>query len=238
MVSWLNATLSWRGTWALCSRAADCPCDSLHTGSVGQAVCGIGRQRRIMRVTGVALRGLSLLILWTKALWIITEERWLGSCSLWQAGLDARSRNAVINVQLCKWWMACEGWNLPSTTLAKINRGSAIRADPGLWRYPPFTHVSLDFQLIDWPISRSRADSKTLLWAAKTFRRTLSYFRRSITLMFTVTLWNGIMCSDGSEWRFVIAFHAIRGEIWKKIIRMRKSKWQTSNCGMTELRHS
>ncbi len=96
MVSWLNATLSWRGTWALCSRAADCPCDSLHTGSVGQAVCGIGRQRRIMRVTGVALRGLSLLILWTKALWIITEERWLGSCSLWQAGLDARSRNAVI----------------------------------------------------------------------------------------------------------------------------------------------
>lgn len=167
-----------------------------------------------MRVTGVALRGLSLLILWTKALWIITEERWLGSCSLWQAGLDARSRNAVINVQLCKWWMACEGWNLPSTTLAKINRGSAIRADPGLWRYPPFTHVSLDFQLIDWPISRSRADSKTLLKnPAKTFRHTLSYFRCSITLMFTVTLWNGLMCSDGSEWRFVIAFHAIRGEI-------------------------
>lgn len=157
-----------------------------------------------MRVTGVALRGLSLLILWTKALWIITEERWLGSCSLWQAGLHARSRNAVINVQLCKWWMACEGWNLPSTTLAKINRGSTIRADPGLWRYPPFAHVSLDFQLPYWPISRE---------AAKTFRDTLWYFRRSITLMFTVALWNGIMCSDSSEWRFVIAFHAIRGEI-------------------------
>lgn len=99
-----------------------------------------------------------------KALWIITEERWLGSCSLWQAGLYARSRNAIINVQLCKWWMACEGWNLPSTTLAKINRGSAIRADPGLWRYPPFTRVSLDFQLVDWPISREAGPIAKPFW--------------------------------------------------------------------------